>query len=96
MALQVSPTHLREELTELWIKAADGEHLLVIGVHQAPVRFRPARRGERGRHVSLTQFRRKLHRVLRQAANEPIIVTVSGQPTLWVGRDREPGRINRR
>jgi hypothetical protein len=85
MAMQVSPARLRDELTELWLGAAAGDHLLAAGVHQAPVLIRAVRPGDRGRHASLTQFRRRLHRVLRVASREPVIVTVCGTPTLWLG-----------
>lgn len=81
MALHISPARLRDELTELCIRVSAGEYLLAAGVHQAPVLIRPLRRGDRGRHTSLTHFRRELHRTLREAAQEPIIVTVSGIPT---------------
>jgi hypothetical protein len=92
MALQVSPTRLRDELTELCIDASAGEQLLAGGVHQEPVLIRRVRRGDRGRRIGLTQFRRRLYRLLREARREPIVITVSGIPSLWVGRDPRDGR----
>jgi hypothetical protein len=85
MPIHVTPAHLRDELTELWHRASAGEHLLAAGVHQAPVLIRPVRRHDRGRQTSLTHLRRRLHRVLRDALQEPLIVTVNGDPVLWVG-----------
>lgn len=87
MALCINPARLRDELTDLWLSVSAGDHLLAAGVHQPPVLIRPTHGGDRGRQISLTQFRRQLHRILREASQEPIIVTVLGDPTLWVGRD---------
>ena len=85
MPIRVTPARLRDELTDLWVRASAGEQLVAAGVHQAPVLMRPVRRRDRGARMSLTVFRRQLHRVLRQAAQEPIIVTVGGDPMLWLG-----------
>jgi hypothetical protein len=85
MPMHITPARLRDELTELWHRVSAGEQLLAAGVHQAPVLIRPVRRRDRGRQTSLTQLRRRLHRVLRDALHEPRIVTVNGDPVLWVG-----------
>ena len=85
MPIRVTPARLRDELTELCVRASAGEQLVAAGVHQAPVLIRPVRRRDRGARTSLTVFRRQLHRILRQAAQEPIIVTVGGDPVLWLG-----------
>jgi hypothetical protein len=90
MLLRVTPARLRDELTELSIRVSAGEHLVAAGVHQPPVLIRPARQRDRAVQTSLTVFRRQLHRILRQAAQEPIIVTVYDEPTLWLGRAVEP------
>jgi hypothetical protein len=90
MPMRVTPSRLRDELTELWLRASAGEHLVAAGVHQAPVLIRPVRRLDHGARTGLTDFRRKLHRILRQAAHEPIIVTVVGEPILWLGRTTDP------
>ena len=84
--MRITPTRLRDELTELCVRMSAGEHLVAAGVHQAPVLIRPARRHDRGARTSITVFRRQLHRILRQAAQEPVIVTVVGDPLLWLGR----------
>lgn len=90
MPMRVTPTRLRDELTELWLRASAGEHLVAAGVHQAPVLIRPVHRRDHGARIGLTVLRRQLHRILRQAAHEPIIVTVVGEPILWLGRMTEP------
>jgi hypothetical protein len=89
MLHNVSPTHFRDDLTEIKVRVSCGEHLVATGVHQAPILIRPARRGDRGRHASLTHFRRNLHHVLHEAEHEPIIVTEAGVPLLWLGRIRD-------
>lgn len=91
MPTRVTPARLRDELTELSVRASAGEQLLAAGVHQVPVLIRPVRRTDRGAWTSITVFRRQLHRVLRQAAEEPVIVTIGGDPMLWVGPTTEPG-----
>lgn len=95
MPTRVTPARLRDELTELSIRVSAGEHLVAAGVHQPPVLIRPARRRDRAVRTSLTVFRRQLHRILRQAAREPIIVTVYDEPTLWLGRVTEPAQGRR-
>lgn len=85
MALQVSATELRDELTELWHGISYGQFVVVQGAGRSPVLLRPLRSGDRGQRIPITSFRRKLHRILREVQREPRIVTVGGDPYFWVG-----------
>jgi hypothetical protein len=47
--------------------------------------FRAYRNGDRGKTISITRFRRDLHRILREIPSRPAIVTVDGWVEYWVG-----------
>lgn len=85
MALHVSATELRDELTELWHGISRGQSVVVEGAGRSPVLLRPLRSGDRGQRIPITSFRRKLHRILREVQREPRVVTVGGDPYFWVG-----------
>ena len=85
MALHVSPAQLREELTDLWHWISDG-HLVVVARPGRPaVLLRSLQPGDRGQRISITSFRRNLHRLLREVQRDPLIVTVGGYPYFCVG-----------
>lgn len=86
MAILVSATRLRDELTDLWHLISRGRSLVVDGANRPAMLLRPLQGDDRGIPVTITRFRRQLHRVLREAQLEPIIVTSDGYPCFWVGR----------
>lgn len=87
MVLHVSPSALREELTWLWQRIAEGQVIVVKGRRQPAVLLRPLKRGDQGRNVPITRFRRQFHRILREVQRQPAIVTVDGEPCFWAGPD---------
>jgi len=89
MAIHVSAARLRDELTDLWHLISEGRSVVVDGANRPSVLLRPLRGDDRGQPATITRFRRQLHRVLREAQLEPIIVTSDGYPYFWVGRADE-------
>lgn len=87
MAIHVSAGELREDLTALSRRVHGGEILVIDRRARPPVVLRRFRSGDRGQRVPLTRFRRQLHRVLRDVYQHPVVVTVDGTPTFWVGPD---------
>lgn len=89
MAIHVSAARLRDELTDLCPSISMGRLVVVTGANRPSVLLRPLRGDDRGQPVTITRFRRQLHRVLREAQLKPIIVTSDGYPYFWVGRADE-------
>lgn len=85
MALHVSASTMREELTELCHWIAYGHAVVVEGAGRPAVLVRRHRPDDRGQRITSTRFRRELHRVLRGVQVEPVIVTADGVPYYWVG-----------
>jgi hypothetical protein len=85
MALHVSAAQLRDELTKLWPLISYGRLVVVEGVHRPAVLLRPLQRDDRGQRITITRFRRQLHRILREVQREPVVVTADGLPYFWVG-----------
>jgi hypothetical protein len=85
MALHVSASTMREELTELCHWIAYGHAVVVECAGRPAVLVRRHRRGDRGQRITSTRFRRELHRVLLIVHVEPVVVTADGDPYYWVG-----------
>jgi len=85
MALHVSPSTMRDELTDLCHWIAWGHAVVVAGNGRPAVLVRRHRLGDSGQRITSTRFRREFHRVLRTVHEEPVIVTASGAPYYWVG-----------
>jgi hypothetical protein len=88
--LHVTAGELREDLTRLSRRVRAGHSVIIEGRTRPRMIFRAYRRGDRGKRVPMTRFRRDLHRVLREIPNRPAIVTVDGWVEYWVGLLREP------
>ena len=81
-AKRVTPARLRDELTDLWVRASAGEQLVAAGVHQAPVLTAPCG-GVIGVRAELTVFRRQ---VIASCAGRPGADRHrGGDPMPWLG-----------
>ena len=85
MAILVSAGELREDLTALGRRIHYGEVVIVGGRVRPLVTLRRFQKGDQGRRVPMTHFRRQLHQVLREAREHPVVVTEAGAPYFRVG-----------
>lgn len=85
MAVHVSAGELRDDLTALSRRIQYGEIVVVDGRVRPSVTVRRFQKGDHGRRVPMTRFRRQLHKVLREVQEHPVVVTVDGSPSVWVG-----------
>ena len=70
---------LRRRVNESLVRVARGE-TIVIARHGRPIAIiRPLRKGEAGRAISVTTFRRNLRRTLVVTQRRPIVLTWYGE-----------------
>ena len=103
MEARVTAGELREDLTRLSQRVSAGHSVIIEGRSRPRMLMRRYRKGDRGKRVPITRFRRDLHRVLREIESRSAIITVGGWAYYWVGllpdptvadelsRDRWPG-----
>ena len=83
--LRLSLATVKDRLT--WLsRQIDGGLVVIVERWRQPVALlRSFEPNDTGRQIALTQLHRQLHRIVADLRGEPVIVTMYGEPCIWLG-----------